>query len=230
LFGGTHVVFVPEGRQISAYRAATGQKLWTSPRAESVLTTAPLLAGSFLWVGGKDGSLRGYNVSNGTLAARVPAGQFGIRSGIAFDRASDTAYLGNDGGQMLCFDARRRLIVARLEVGGEVLGGPVLGGGRVFFGTSQGTVLSVDASNILDRGFTFQADGAVRWPPLATDRKLYFGTDKGVFYCVDRGRGSPLWEYVTDERRPCIGQPILSGNRVYFVTADGTLYGFQEDR
>lgn len=50
---------------------------------------------------------------------------------------------------------------------------------------------------------------------------LFFGTDAGIFYCIDSS-GRILWDFSSGVKLR--SEPAVSGNRVYFGSEDGILY------
>lgn len=58
--------------------------------------------------------------------------------------------------------------------------------------------------------------------PLVVENKLYFGTNRNLFFCANRTSGSLVWEYATSA--PVSSSPALSGIEVVFGDDQGWLY------
>ncbi len=74
--------------------------------------------------------------------------------------------------------------------------------GRVFVASStEEGVFCLDAATG-KRLWTFSAEGAVRFAPVARGGLLYFGADDGCVYCVEAATGAERWRYsAAPERR-----------------------------
>ena len=79
--------------------------------------------------------------------------------------------------------------------------------------------------------WSFYADGPVRFAPLVSGGKLYFGSDDGYLYCLDAAKGGLLWRtrggpyarnILGNDRListwPVRGAPVLHGGRIYFAS------------
>ena len=60
-------------------------------------------------------------------------------------------------------------------------------------------------------------------PVLAGDI-LYFGSDDGHLYALDKQTGKLLWKFYFG--CPIKGSPIVSGNALYLSDYDGNLFAF----
>ena len=98
---------------------------------------------------------------------------------------------------------------------------PILAGGRLFFGSTDGTVYSLDARTGCQY-WTFKAPATVRSAisieSLGQGRyAAYFGDTKANVYAVDAQTGKPLWQTHVDEHpyARITGAPALSGGRLF---------------
>lgn len=98
---------------------------------------------------------------------------------------------------------------------------PTVAGGRVFVGSQNGTVYSLDAETGCIRWF-FSADGGVRTaitvgPGSGDAAVAYFGDTSAQAYALDAGSGALLWKRRV-EAHPLAritGAPTLYGDRLY---------------
>jgi polyvinyl alcohol dehydrogenase (cytochrome) len=98
---------------------------------------------------------------------------------------------------------------------------PVVAGGRLFVGSADGTVYSLDARTGCQY-WTFKAPAMVRTAislePLEQGRYgLYFGDVKANVYALDAETGAVLWQMQVDPHpfARVTGAPALSGGRLY---------------
>src|SRR5579872_4230013 len=100
-------------------------------------------------------------------------------------------------------------------------GQPVVVGGRVFFGSSDGTVYSLDAATGCTI-WTFKADTVVRSaisiaPNGSKKYAAYFGDTAANVYGVDAATGAQLWKVRVDDHgfARITGAPKLYQDRLY---------------
>ena len=96
---------------------------------------------------------------------------------------------------------------------------PVVADGRVFVSSSRND--SVIALGLADGNelWRIHVGGPVRFAPVASDGKLWFGSDDGYLRCVDAANGKELWRgRVRGNYR---SSPILAGDHLYFFSEQG---------
>ena len=99
---------------------------------------------------------------------------------------------------------------------------PVVAGGRVFVGSHNGTVYSLDAASGCIR-WTFAADGGVRTAivigprPGGAGARAYFGDTNATVYALDADTGREIWRKKIDEHPlgRVTGSPALHESRLY---------------
>ena len=97
---------------------------------------------------------------------------------------------------------------------------PTVVGGRLFVGSQNGTVYSLDPTNgcVI---WTFTANGGVRASITIGGRRAYFSDQKGFAYALDAATGTMLWTRKVDDH-PLIrltGSPALHDGRLYVPTS-----------
>ena len=85
------------------------------------------------------------------------------------------------------------------KCGGAVKSSPVVGGGRVFFGSYDGKVYALDA-NTGKKVWDFDTGTAVEASPLLAEGTVFVGSLNGVLYALDAAKGKPKWTYETGDR------------------------------
>jgi outer membrane protein assembly factor BamB len=100
-------------------------------------------------------------------------------------------------------------------------------GGIYFASSSQNKVYALDAESGSVR-WTFLVEAPVRFAPVFSDGRLFFGSDDGCAYCLSAHEGSLLWKQriAPDERMiPGNGRMIsLWPIRTGLVVDEGTVY------
>lgn len=98
---------------------------------------------------------------------------------------------------------------------------PTVAGGRIFVGSQNGTVYSLDAKSGCVV-WTFTAKSGVRTAPVFGARPqggyaVYFGDTGANAYAVDAATGAPLWSRLMDEHplARVTGSPALHDGRLY---------------
>jgi polyvinyl alcohol dehydrogenase (cytochrome) len=98
---------------------------------------------------------------------------------------------------------------------------PVIAGGRLFIGSGDGTVYSLDAKTGC-RYWTYKAPAMVRSAISVEPRgegryALYFGDVKANVYALDAESGALLWQLHVDSHAQArvTGAPALSGGRLF---------------
>ncbi len=108
---------------------------------------------------------------------------------------------------------------SRAVLSGEIGSSPAYANGRVFAANQYACAVALDALT----GETIWSHTDLELPdagsPVATDTHLFLPTSYGTFSCVAAADGSVVWEHDFDEGG--YGSPILAGDRIYWVTADG---------
>ena len=108
---------------------------------------------------------------------------------------------------------------SREVLSGEIGSSPAYAGGRVFAANQYAKAVALDAIT----GETYWETTRLELPdagsPVATDRYLFLPTSHGVFSCVDAADGTLVWEHTFEAGG--YGSPILAGDRLYWVTAEG---------
>lgn len=62
--------------------------------------------------------------------------------------------------------------------------------------------------------------------PATDGKRVYFGSDCGIFWCLDAGTGAPVWSFKVDSpgHKNLWSSPAIHRGRVYFGSYDGNVY------
>lgn len=106
----------------------------------------------------------------------------------------------------------------------SAFGQPVVTGGRVFVGSQDGTVYSLDASTGCTY-WSYKAETTVKTAVVVSldQRAAFFGDTGGKVYAVSAATGSLLWKTVVDPHPAAriTGSPLLVGGRLYVPVSSG---------
>ncbi len=122
-------------------------------------------------------------------------------------------------------------LVGAVALGDAVLTSPVVAGGRVYVVDGSGTAFCFDAETLRPLWKTPTAGGPanvnnVSSPALAGPF-LHFGTTAGTYYVLRATDGTVVRQIACGE--PIFSTPVVSGDRVWFVTLGSRLYGLTPD-
>ena len=70
--------------------------------------------------------------------------------------------------------------------------------------------------------------GGVASRAAILDNTVYFCTDKGRLYAMETEKPAVRWRYQFEPGTRFLGGPMLNARRVYVVTAEGKILGFDE--
>lgn len=83
-------------------------------------------------------------------------------------------------------------------------------------------VMAVSASAFSGREkWTFQPDSSVTSGIAISGNTLFFGSETGRFYALNKNSGQVIWDFKTSNT--IYGNPAIIGNRVVFAQADGEI-------
>ena len=108
---------------------------------------------------------------------------------------------------------------------------PLLIGGRLYFGSEDGTVYALRARDGAVR-WTAKARGAVKGALAAQDGRLYLGDYSGTVMALDRRSGRRVWQTGTSGGQFGLasgnfyGTPAIAYGRLYLGNTDGFVYSF----
>ncbi|MHA1409132.1 MAG: beta-alanine-activating enzyme beta-propeller domain-containing protein [Candidatus Odinarchaeia archaeon] len=106
-----------------------------------------------------------------------------------------------------------------------VYSSPAVVDDRVYFGTSDGKVWCLDATDSTTI-WAYTAGGDVVSSPAVVNNKVFVGSMDGVFHCLNTSDGTLIWSYSTGSE--IISSPVVANGKVYFATTNGTVYCLNE--
>ncbi len=138
----------------------------------------------------------------------------------------------------------------RFHTGGSVVASPVVVGGSVYIGSTDGNLYAIDRDTGTLR-WKFATKGRVVSTAAVADGVVYFGSYDSYFYAVDTQSGKLKWKFKTAGERRFAGthlhgsepaaesmpdpfdvylsSPTLWHDAVYFGSGDGNIYALDRD-
>ena len=104
----------------------------------------------------------------------------------------------------------------------------VVAGRTLFFGNNVDNHLYALDTRTAEERWRFAVGGAIRFAPVVSGGRLYFGSDDGLVYCLEPANGELIWKY-----RPSPSDERVIGNsriispwpvRTGLLVEDGTVY------
>jgi outer membrane protein assembly factor BamB len=237
LVAGRRVFVQTADRSISAWDGQSGRRLWLQQRtAENLVLkkSGVLIAVGDTLVSGIGGRLVGLNPANGTsrweAPISAPRGTNDVERLVdltgSVSRVGDTvcarAYYANVG----CVDtARGQLLWSKPAVGAE----GVSGDESFVYGTeSDGSVVAWRRADGERAWQSTRFKNRVLTGPLAVGRSLVIGESTGTLHFVSREDGA-LLNRVTPDGSAIGVTPVMAGNTVVVVTANGGVFGYRPE-
>ncbi len=237
LVAGNRVFVLEANRFVSAYDAATGQRLWSQQRPGDPLVLRQhgvLMAVGDTLVVGLGGRLVGFNPDNGTVRWEAPLASSRGTNDVErlveiigrTSRVGDVVCARAFQAAVGCVDARRGNVLWTQPANGA---DGVDGDDTLLFGTeSNGSVIAWK-----------RQDGGKAWTsdrlqyrklsaPLVLGRSVIMGDDSGLVHLLSREDGSPLNRLTTDGSGVSVA-PVASADTLVVVTRNGGIYGFRPE-
>jgi outer membrane assembly lipoprotein YfgL len=237
LVAGGRVFVLGGDRVISAFDAATGQKLWQQQRTGEPLILAR--AGLLMAVGdtlvvGLGGRVLGLNPQNGSTRWDVALAN--VRGTNEVERRADIVAGTSRRGGVICMRAFQSAVGCVDGSSGRLLWTRTANGYSGLAGDAN-TVVGTEADGRL-RAWQ-RVSGEVLWSsenfrfrgltaPVVWDRSLAFGDNAGFVHLLDMRDGKLLNRLVSDESGVVLG-PVVMGKNLVLVTQRGGLYAYASD-
>ncbi len=237
LVAGERVFVLGADRNLAAFDAKTGRKLWQNQRPGEALVlrqSGVLMAVGNTLVAGLSGHLVGMNPLNGNVvwdaAVATPRGTNDIErlvdlvSGVS--REDNQVCVRAFQAAVACVDVLRGVVKWKKTALGSV---GVSGDGQQVFGVeSDGRLLAWR-----------RADGELAWSsdrlryrqlsaPLVLGQSVVVGDETGQVHLLSRMDGAPLTRLVTDGS-PITVAPVVVGKTLVVVTRNGGIFGFHPE-
>lgn len=231
---GDVVVFGSGDGGVYAVDARTGRARWTY-RTGGRVRSSPAIRDGRVYVGSMDGSVHVIDLESGAAIARADTEGRDLFSGdFGFDRRSiqstpavteDGFYVGAKDGFLYAFspDGERRWRNDH-EVS-WILGGPAVGDGMVFDGSSDGRFVQAVNRETGVEAWRFQAEGTVWMSPAVADGVVYAADGAGLLFALDAKSGAERWRFRAGGAFQ--SSPVPAGDLLLIGSDDGAVYALR---
>ncbi|MFO1338366.1 MAG: PQQ-binding-like beta-propeller repeat protein [Burkholderiaceae bacterium] len=197
--------------KLYALDAATGRQRWQH-RTGGPVSSSPAVAGGLVYVLSYDGRLHALDAASGAMRWK-----FATEGERRFEAR------GLNGMQ-----PRGQTFADPFDC---YLSSPVVAGGAVLFGSSDGHVYALDAASGALR-WKFRTGDVVHASPAVADGRVFVGSWDGRFYALDLASGRELWHHeggvdpLMHNQQGYQASPAVSGDMVYTGSRDAHVYAF----
>ena len=107
---------------------------------------------------------------------------------------------------------------------------PIVVGETLFLGSAQNDSVTAFDTRTGAEKWKFFAEGPVRFAPVSSENRVYFGSDDGCIYCLANESGELLWKFkaapaarrvIGNDRMssvlPVRGGPVIAEGKIYFT-------------
>lgn len=192
--------------------------------------------GDALAIAGSDGNIHVFNLATGTSKPKksiwdTDLSKFATIVKTAPIVVGDTVVVAANNGAIRLFKLDGTRESAMREAAGGIVNPPLAVGKRVFFacaGTAAKEGLSVIDLTVSEFPLRSRNDIGIAFSPAILNKRLYFVTTPPNFlYSIDEKEiNTVYWKYKLDRQAAC--PPVPSDSRIYVLTTDGGLIGFDE--
>lgn len=139
----------------------------------------------------------------------------------------DHVYLASMDQNLVALDAQSVEELWRLELGGTVVGSPLLTEeGILYVGTLNHSVVAVDTASQKEM-WRFETEGWVWASPIWVDGRVFVGDLDGIFYALDGATGTEIWR--VDTGGAITGAAALFADSLYVINEDGRVVSLSLD-
>jgi outer membrane protein assembly factor BamB len=107
------------------------------------------------------------------------------------------------------------------KTGGQIWGGPAVGGGKVYVSSIDGNLYAIDQATGTE-AWRFTAGAALATAPVVSGSTVLVGGFDKQLHAVDAATGSLRWSY--EAAGWVWSTPIIDGSRVYIADFDGEVH------
>jgi outer membrane protein assembly factor BamB len=182
------VIYVPGGKRLTAYDAATGRTRWTYRSSKGVWSTAA--ADGLVCFGDFQGeTVHAVDARTGERRWTYDAGNSITARPVVAD---GVIYVGDYGEKLYALDAATGTMKWQAQTEGSIHDDPVLADGVLYVASgvySDGSVYALDAATGR-KIWRFQAEEGIESSPAIADGAVYIGCKDGYLYALDARGGS----------------------------------------
>ena len=196
------------GCGICCVDAQTGREIWRVTTPYPVFA-GPTLAGGKLFAGMGNGNY----IDSAQQVAQKRIEEMRRKGASAAEMTEARKRLA-PAGEVWTIDPANGNVLSKVSVKETVLGAPAAApDGRLYFGSRDGIFYCLEPDGKTLRQWNAR-DPIISAPAVGSDH-VYFVTEKGRLYGLDRRTFRPVCEADIDEGGPCISSPIVANGHLY---------------
>ncbi|MCA9742433.1 MAG: PQQ-binding-like beta-propeller repeat protein [Deferribacteres bacterium] len=177
---------------------------------------------STIFIATKNGRIYGYHLRDGKVKGKIKlpenvVGNLGLhasgRLAVGLEIGSET---------LMCYDLHDGNFVWKVRAG-LLASEPVVADTSVYM---VARFKHVDRYSLQTgkRIWRFETESQAHAAPTLSDRELFFGTDSGELYALDRHTGAKIWH--RELSSPIFASPVVDDNLVFVSAQDSTIRAF----
>ena len=176
-----------DGSVVWSYRTPIG--VWATPRVTFDDKTVIF--------GDQSGLLYAFDAASGTQRWTLATNGGLVESSAAISEKLQTVFVGTRTAGLLAVDLVTGKLNWSTQFEGEIVSSPLLRDGVIYFGTENGDIMAVLASD-RKKLWQFKAnDSVMSSPRIDSSGTLYIGSVDSMVYALDSLSGSMLWKHST---------------------------------
>jgi len=202
--------------------------LWQKKMKKGILAE-PVIAGKYLLITSLDGIYGFDTFGQGEKSSGIPVWGVSINGTVSTPAVdSGMLFIGSEDRRLFCFDYSGSKLqkLWDYELSGSCRMKPFVSqsGGYVAAATTDGFIYAVDKkSGAYKWNFVVKSPviGNIVSGIISGTEHLFFGSDMGIFYCLDSS-GKRVWQYAAGGKIRT--EPVIHNGRIWFGSADNSLY------
>jgi len=205
------------GCAVVCVEAETGKEIWRTPAPYPVFGS-PTLTDGKLFVGMGNGNL----IESAEVVREKKIKRMRDAGAAEAEIAEKSKNLG-PAGEVWCLNPADGSVVWKFQMGRTILGTLAGADGRIYFGSRDGKFycMTTDRQPV---GRPFDAHEPIVTSPAVGAENVYFVTETGRLYCLDRRTLKRVWDMPVGTAGPFLSSPAVARGHVYVgTTADGFL-------
>lgn len=216
-YGNLVISAAGDGTIVALNRA--GQQVWRARLGDRVEST-PVVKGSAMYVVGNSGMLYSLSAANGKVQWKKQ-----LFGGLLFGAqplaVDNKVIVATSYGRVYGFSADGKELWQE-DLGTGIYSTPGYHNGRIYLGTEDYTVYSMDIRNGKIK-WEFQVDSRIVGArPVILDGKAILGTYKGTLYAINTRRGKDIWTFKADGA--FVSSVLVDNGAIYAATKKGKVY------
>ena len=235
VIAGELVIFAAADGNIYALDVATGRQRWRHATG-TLIRSSPAVADGYVVVGGADGYLYALSLADGSRRWRGETEGATLDSEKeGFDRKTIQGSPAIADGKVYVGSRDAHLYAFELESGKQlwrngkpapwVVTSPVVWGGRIYFGSSDGRFVAAVDPDSGKRVWFFRTPDSVIASPVLADSVLYVADMSGNLFALDAATGTERWRTSLGAR--IYSTPVPVDGALYVGADDGAVYAIR---